>query len=179
MAIGFVVLVLVLALEMIGHLLGFQMAFSMATAFDPTFGSTNNILSIFLAMLATWMFLLLGGDHYVLQALHSSFTLLPPGHIVVRRGLLTLFSRLLTGAFAIGFQLAAPVIILLLAVDAVLGLISKTAARMQIFFVGLPLKIAVGLFAFTAILGLVRLVWGGLVMRLPGNLLDMFRLMVR
>jgi flagellar biosynthetic protein FliR len=174
---GLTFLILLFGLQLAGLTVGFQMAFSMANVVDPSFGENTNVLSVLLVMTGTLMVLALGIDHYLLLSLGKSFDLVVPGSITVTKKLITEMSVLVIKAFEIGFRLAAPAIILLLCIDVTLGLIGKTSTKMQIFFVGLPLKIAVGLFSMTLILGFVLSIWGKEAMKLPEYLLVFFKLM--
>ena len=174
---GLTFLILLFSLQLTGTLLGFQMAFSMASAVDPSFEEDSNVMSVLLVMIGTMLFLNLRGDHYMLYALQKSFSILVPGSIAVTQNLITELSVMIIKAFEVGFKLAAPAIILLLAIDITLGLIGKTASKMQIFFVGLPLKIAVGLWSLTLIMGFIVTIFGKEVDKLPRYLIHFFRLM--
>ncbi|MCP4152376.1 MAG: flagellar biosynthetic protein FliR [bacterium] len=175
-SIGFVLMVLLFVLQLAGRLLGFQMAFSMANVADPTFGNSG-VLSVILVLIGTMTFLSIGGDHYLLYTLNKSFAMLPPGSFASTRLLLKLMSDFIMHAFEIGFKLASPAIILLLCIDVTLGLIGKTASKMQIFFVGLPLKIAVGLFSFILMLELVVSMWARDIHNFPVIFTSFFKSM--
>jgi flagellar biosynthetic protein FliR len=174
---GLAFLIVLFGLQLAGRMVGFQMAFSMANVVDPTFGANANVLSVFLVMLGTMLLIALGGDHFLLYSLDRSFDILTPGSIAVTRNLLNDLSAMVIKSFEIGFKLAAPAVILLLCIDLTLGLIGKTASKMQIFFVGLPLKISIGLFGISLMLGFVLSVWGKEVAKLPEFLLRLFKLM--
>lgn len=177
MLIGLTLLIILFGLQLAGRILGFQMAFSMANVVDNTFGSNANVLSVMLVLIGTMLILSMNGDHYLLYSLTRSFEILVPGSIAVTRNLLDELSRMIVHGFEIGFKLASPAIILLLAIDLTLGLIGKTASKMQIFFVGLPLKISVGLFSFSLVLGFVISIWGEDIGKLPQYLIHLFTLM--
>lgn len=174
---GLCLMILLFALQFTGYLIGFQMAFSMANAVDLTFGENDNILSVFLVMLGTMLLLTMNGDHFLLYTLTRSFSLLIPGSIAVTRNLVDELSRMIIRAFEIGFKVASPAVILLLCIDVTLGIIGRTASKMQIFFVGLPLKIAVGLFSFTVILSIILSIWSKEVERLPREMMNILKLM--
>jgi len=174
---GLTFLILLFGLQLTGRVLGFQMAFSMANVVDPAFGTNSNVLSVFLVMTGTLIIINLGGDHYLLYSLGKSFNILKPGSIAITRSLISDLSLMIIKAFEVGFRLAAPAVILLLCIDVTLGLIGKTSTKMQIFFVGLPLKISIGLFSFTLILGFVITIWGKEAAKLPEYLLRFFHLM--
>jgi len=175
--IGLTFLIILFGLQLAGRIVSFQMAFSMANVVDSTFGAQSNVLSVLLVMLGTMLIIAMGGDHYLLYSLKKSFEVLPPGTIAVTRSLVDELSAMVVKSFEIGFKLASPAVILLLSIDLTLGLIGKTASKMQIFFVGLPLKISVGLFSISLILGFVLSIWGKEVPLLPDYLLRLFGLM--
>lgn len=174
---GLVLVILLFALQLAGRMLGFQMAFSMANVVDVTFGSDTNVLSVFMVMIGTMIFIAVGGDHYLLLTLKQSFTTLPPGAMTVTKPFLVELSKLVQHAFIVGFKLSVPAVILLLSIDVTLGLIGKTAAKMQIFFVGLPLKIAFGLFSFALIVGFIAEVWAKDIPGIPGVIISLMALL--
>jgi flagellar biosynthetic protein FliR len=174
---GLAFMVVLFALQLAGRMVGFQMAFSLANVVDPAFGENANVLSVFLVLLGTLLAVTMGADHYLLLTISKSFEILAPGSMVVSQAVINDLSALVIKAFVIGFKLSAPAIILLLCIDVTLGLIGKTSTKMQIFFVGLPLKISVGLFSISIILGFVLSLWGKEVSNLPVYLLRLFHLM--
>ncbi len=175
--IGLVLLIMLFTLELVGHLVGYQMAFSMARAVDSTFGNQSNVISVFLVLTGTMLLLAVSADHYLLWTLKHSFTLLPPGSVLPSNELISSLNKMMTRGFEIGFRLASPAIIILLLLDVVLGIIGKTTPKMQIFFVGLPMKIAIGLFSITLTLKFVVSIWGREVGELSTRILKMFSLM--
>ncbi len=174
---GLVFLILLFGLQLTGHILCFQMAFSMASVVDSTFGSNANVLSVMLVMLGTMIIIAIQGDHYLIYALNRSFEILVPGSFATTKALIKDLSDMIMKSFLLGFKLSSPAVVLLLAIDATLGLIGKTASKMQIFFVGLPLKISVGLFSFVLLLGFLITMWGTEIEKIPQYLIRFFRLM--
>ncbi len=174
--IGYAIVILFMAIELAGRLLSFQMSFSMASTFDPTFGEQIDLVGAFLVFFSTLIFLLLGGDHLVLKTLAISFVMLPPGQVATGGNLIQLLIKLLNNAFLTGFKLASPAIVILLLVDLVLGIVGKASSKMQIFFLGMPLKVAVGLFCITGVLGFIITVWGRDVSHLPEAMSQMLEL---
>ncbi len=175
--IGFAFLALLLVLEIAGRVISFQMAFSMANVMDATFGTNSSVLSVILLMVGTLVVIMMGGDAYLLLTLKKSFTIIPPGMFASTKSLLHIMSNMIMHAFDLGFRLAAPAVVLLLCVDITLGLIGKTAQKMQIFFVGLPLKIAIGLFSFTLLLDFVGGIWAEEIYSFPKLVMEMLKSM--
>ncbi len=165
--IALVVMILVMALQILGHIMGFQMAFSMARMIDATMGEQSNVISVFLVTIGTMIFISIGGDHLVLLSLQKSFEIVPPGQLTVGQDFIDLLVKWINRMFELGVKVAFPGIILLLAVDLTLGLIGRTASKMQIFFVGLPLKITLGLYTLVVGTGFIITVWGREASQLP------------
>jgi flagellar biosynthetic protein FliR len=171
---GLAFLIILFGLQLAGRMLGFQMAFSLANVVDVTFGANANVLSVFMVILGTMIIVAMGGDHYLLYSIKRSYDVLAPGSMVITRPVLQELSRLMSHAFEVGFKLAAPAVIILLCIDVTLGLIGKTATKMQIFFVGLPLKISMGLFSFSLILGFIASIWAKDIPKLPEIMIRLF-----
>jgi len=161
LGMGLVIMIFLFALELVGDMLGYQMAFSMARAVDPGHGSQTNVLSAFLGLVGAIYFLMIGGDHMVLRTLGNSFTWLPPGQLWVRQEVWEGLRNLINHAFVMGIRLALPGVAAMLLLDITLGILGKTTPKVQIFFLGLPMKVGIGLVLFAALVGTVLTLWGG------------------
>jgi flagellar biosynthetic protein FliR len=61
--------------------------------------------------------------------------------------------RIVSGAFALGFQLAAPFLVFGFAVNAGFGVLARMMPQLQVFFVAMPVNILVGFVIMTMLLG--------------------------
>jgi flagellar biosynthetic protein FliR len=79
--------------------------------------------------------------------LFNTFELIPPGRafIVGNTGLMMHVAYMMTGYFELGLKIAMPVIAAIIVVDVVLGLLVKASPQMNVFAVGMPVKVGVGL----------------------------------
>lgn len=143
-AFGFTLRIVFAAVDVAGDLIGLQMGLSFASFYDPESGGQTPVLSEFLGLLATLLFLALNGHLLMLSVLAESFTLLPVGGAVfAAKG----FSALLawtTTLFAAGVMLALPLIAALLIANISLGVLSRIAPQLNIFAVGFPVTIVAG-----------------------------------
>ncbi len=143
--IGFVCSLFVQGVEFAGHLVGLQMGFAASTLFDPLSRNQVSVIGRFQALLALVLFLLMNGHHVMLSTLAESYKALPPSvggfSPVAGRNLITLTS----GVFTLAVRISVPVLISLLMVETGLALLAKTVPQMNIFIVGFPVKIALGL----------------------------------
>jgi flagellar biosynthesis protein FliR len=132
------------AVQMAGEVIGFQVGLSMAQAFDPATESSANPIGRFLGFVFTLVFLLLDGHHHILRATVASFDAVPLAGAQLMAGGPVLISW--TGKFlANAIRLAAPFMITILLVDTALGLFARMVPQADLFSVGLPLKVFMGL----------------------------------
>lgn len=165
--IALFVMILFMSLEILGDIIGYQMAFSMARVIDATSGSQSNVISVLFVLIGTVTFLALGGDHMLLWSLRKSFDIIPPGQVIPGKEFIDLLVLWIHRMYELGVKIAFPNIILILSVDLTLGLIGKSASKMQIFFVGLPMKITLGVYLMVVGLGFYITIWGKQVVLFP------------
>jgi hypothetical protein len=91
--------------------------------------------------------------HLVIAALNDSYTLFQPGDLPTSGDAAALITKTVAGAFRIGIQLSAPFIVFGLLFNIGLGILARLMPQMQVFFVGLPLSILVGLLFLLLLLG--------------------------
>lgn len=151
LALGFVTRIIYTAVLLGGQMVDFQMGFSISAAYDPKTGATQGVVGRLYTVLALVLIFVLDIHHYVIHALFSSFEHIPVGTAITQvmgiPDLLHLGSRI----FIFGFQIAVPVITILLMVDISMGLLSKTVPQLNVLMLGMPLKILVGSVVLLAI----------------------------
>lgn len=128
-----------------GRLLDLQVGFGLATLFDPSSRTASPLLGTGLNLMALAIFFALDGHHGLIRTAADSLQTVPPG-----AGLARLQPAVIVAAFgsmfAFGLALVAPAVITLLLLDIGMGVVARTMPQMNIFIVGMPLKVAVGLF---------------------------------
>ena len=134
------------ALQMAGQLLGLSIGFSMAHLFDPLSGTQQSNLDQMFLIVGTLVFLALDGHHGLVLGLGQSLRAVAPGTFVfsgqTAQSMLVLTNQL----FGLALRIALPIVGTLLLTDVALALISRIMPQMSIFFIEMPLKIALGLF---------------------------------
>ncbi|UNC91759.1 flagellar biosynthetic protein FliR [Candidatus Contubernalis alkaliaceticus] len=145
LGLGFVVILVFSAFRMMGQTIDVKLGLSMASILDPQFGSTVTLMGQFFYLFSLVLYLSVNGHHHLFLALSRSYLLIPVGGASFSGAVLKQVTELFYGVFALAFQMAAPVIIVIIITDISLGLISKTVPQLQVFIVGLPLKIFLGL----------------------------------
>ena len=143
--IGFSARLVFTAVGFAGEVIGFQMGVSMAQVFDPTTGEQTSVISQFHMILALLLFVVLNGHHVFIQALALSYQQLPPGGFSVAGQDIERMLSLSSSMFVVGLRIGAPLIVSMLAANVSLGLMARTVPQMNVFMVGLPFTILVGL----------------------------------
>ncbi len=145
MVLGFVGRVVFSSFELAAHFLAAQMGFSLAGTIDPSTQAQTTAFGTIAQMLGLMVLLGADGHHWFLAATVKSFSSVAPGAFTFSPELLDLFLRMSADALVVGVTLAAPAIIVLLSVEFALEFFGRTAPQFQVFILGFPLKIAVGL----------------------------------
>jgi flagellar biosynthetic protein FliR len=144
LAIGMVVRLSIAAAEIAGSAIALPMGFSAAQAFDPTIGSTDNVLTRIFRQLALLLAIIVGLHRVMLGTLLSSFRLLPVGTAQHLEATFPLFLELSGHVLSVGVQLALPLLSILLMANVALGFVARAAPTMQIFNVGFAVLLATG-----------------------------------
>lgn len=152
LALGFAVSVVFSAVQVGAMLIDTSIGFSLANIIDPLSNTHASLLGSFYTLVATLSFLAINGHHWLLTGFARSFEAIPVTAVPDFQRILVNAQEIFAGLFVTAFQIAAPVLVVLFLTDFVLGLISRAVPQMNVFFVGVPLKIAVGLGAVIVVL---------------------------
>lgn len=156
LTLGFAVRIVFAAVEFAGELIGLQMGLNLAGFFDPATGGQATAVSRFFGIMVSWMFIVIGGHLLIIDAVIQSFRAFPAGPEPFA------FIRAMRpeawGAevFSIGLWIAMPLVGIMLFVNLVLGLISRVAAQMNIFAIGFPITLGVGLIGIVLTLPMMQ-----------------------
>lgn len=145
MILGFVGRIVFSGLELAAHLLASQMGFSLAGTIDPSTQAQTTAFGTIAQMLGLMVLLGADGHHWFLAATVKSFTTTSPGSFTFSPELLDIILRFSANALVVGVTLAAPAVIVLLTVEFALEFFGRTAPQFQVFILGFPLKIGIGL----------------------------------
>jgi flagellar biosynthetic protein FliR len=135
------------AVEYAGELIGLQMGLNFAGFFDPVTAAQGTAVSSLFATLVAWLFVALNGHLVVITALAASFQAFPVGPEPFAFLASSQPYRWGAEIFATGLWIALPLVAMLMFVNLVLGFISRVAPQIQIFAVGFPITLGLGLVA--------------------------------
>jgi flagellar biosynthesis protein FliR len=163
LALSFGIRILVSAAELAGYLIGFQVGFAYAGIVDPQSGVRNNVLAVMYGTLTLLAILGANIHHQILRLLVATFEAVPVSPtIAVNESLVRSVMRMTGVVFTLGVQLAAPVVLVLLLVEVVMGVVTRVAPTLNLMVIGAPLRLLVGLFA----LGVAIQIVPGVVIRM-------------
>src|SRR5690606_36287164 len=144
--IGLVAMLILYAVQVAGGLIDFQMGFAIANVVDPQTGIQTPLLGQFFYVLALLFLLSVDGHLILLDGIFHSYAFIPVDKWLfpfadgqVAKHITQAFVQM----FIIAFQMAVPVVASLFLVDIALGFIARTVPQVNVFVVGLPLKIFV------------------------------------
>ncbi len=145
LTMGFVVRIVFAGVELAGELIGLQMGLNYAGFFDPASGSQGTASARFLGAMTSLVFVVINGHLFIIGALVQSFHAFPVGPDVL--GFLRALEPQTWAAelFSLGLTIALPVVGLLLFVNLILGVMSRVAPQINVFSVGFPVTLSVGL----------------------------------
>ncbi len=144
-ALGFCLTALLEAFRFGGGMIDLQIGLRAGQLYDPTTGTQSGILSTAYYMIALILFMQLDGHHWLLRGLAASFHMTPVGALVISPELPRLISDLGCSMLAIGMRIAGPIMAALLLSDLAFGLVARAVPQINVFIVGIPAKIALGL----------------------------------
>ncbi|NLK51765.1 MAG: flagellar type III secretion system protein FliR [Syntrophomonadaceae bacterium] len=176
-AIGFIIYLVFVAVQVAGQFIDMQMGFGIVNVLDPQSGIQMPLVGNFLYIIALLVFLSVNGHHLILTALVKSYDFIPVMGFTYESGLTEIIIILFCGMFLTAMKIAVPVVITLVVTDIALGLVARTVPQMNVFIVGLPMKIMVGIFSLITIMSIYVWVMTTLFSQVFDNVDLLFRLL--
>ncbi|MBI5747504.1 MAG: flagellar type III secretion system protein FliR [Nitrospinae bacterium] len=160
--------------QMAGHLIGFQMGFGIVNVIDPSTSSQVSVTSQFENILAMLIFLSINAHHWFLKGIVESFSLVPLLGFHFTGAVANIMIDIFKNVFIIGIKLGAPVIAALFFTTIALGLVARTVPQINVFIIGFPLQIGIGLLMMGLTMSFFNMAMKGAFIQM-GN--DMYLLM--
>ena len=175
LVLAYAALLLFSAAQFAGQLIDISIGFGMANVIDPVTSAQVTLVGQLQYLAALFVFLLMDGHHLLLHGLAGTFEVAPlgapfagdgatvvPFTIIVERGAKMMF--------LLAAQIAGPAITAVFLANLAMGLTSRMLPQMNIFLVGLPLNILIGLISLAASLSIFTAVWRGAISDLEQQL---------
>lgn len=129
-----------------GHIADMEIGISMAMVLDPTTKENTSISGVYYQYVVMLMLIISGMEQYILKALVETFTLIPVnGAVFDLDHLMSSMVSFMGDYVIIGFQICLPIFTVMVLLNAVLGVLTKVSPQMNMFTVGIQLKVLVGL----------------------------------
>lgn len=158
-----------------GQLIDMEMGLSMASMFDPLtniqVSVTGNMYTylVMLVMMATNM------HHYVIRAILETFGFFTIGQAVFNGNLTQMAIGFMANYFVIGFRIVLPVFASMLVINVVLGVLSRAAPQMNMFVVGMQIKVLVGILLLLIVVSMIPTVTDFIFQQMKDVVVDVYR----
>ena len=151
MSLGLGIVVLISGMQLAGEMVGRASGLMLSDIYDPTLDSSVPLIGQVLSLVATAVFVCIGGHRMLMSALLDTFQTLPPGGAAMApASLVETFSLLVSESLSVGIRASIPAVTALLLATVVLGLVGRTLPQLNVMILGFSLN---GLLTF-AILAL-------------------------
>ncbi|HEX8713956.1 MAG TPA: flagellar biosynthetic protein FliR, partial [Solirubrobacteraceae bacterium] len=147
--------VLFAAVESAGALADIGAGFSYGSLVNPFSGESAGAFTPVFSLLAVTVFLTIGGEAWVLRGLYRTFQLVPLTSAPRIGTLVATAERIFSTVFLSAIEIAAPVLVALLITDVAFGVVSRVVPQLNVFAIGFPAKVVVGLLVVGACLPFV------------------------
>lgn len=147
------------ALTVAGEVISLQTTLAMSQTTNPLQAQPSATIGAFLSIMGLTLVFVTGLHQYFIAGIVESYHLFPPGAAVRVHDIGLLAIQTFGKTFALGVQLAAPVIVFALAFNAGLGMVARIMPQFQVYSAATPLILILGLSVFALSVGAIGLVW--------------------
>ena len=145
LAFSFAIAALFAAISVAGSFLDTIVGFSYGSLVDPITGTQSPVLAQTYSMVGVMVFIAIGGDAWMVRGLAETYELVPLLSMPDITTLTAGAQKAFTGVFVAALELSAPVMLALIITDAGFGVVSRVVPQLNVFAVGFPAKILVGI----------------------------------
>lgn len=146
-AMGFVLTTMFNIAMTAGSMIDYQIGFSMANIYDPENNAQTPLSGNFLNIMLLVAFFLMDGHLKLIEVLYRTLTAVPVGTAMAAPDILWAAAEVMSRAFMLSVMVAMPVMAAGIMTEVALGVMIKTVPQMNMFVIGIPLKIIIGLVA--------------------------------
>lgn len=175
--LGYVTTLVFTGIQFAGELIGFQMGLSIGNVIDPMSEEQISVIGTLQNLLAVLIYLSMFWDHFLFQSMAASFQVIPLAGVKLEGQLIFELIRMTGEVFVIALKMGAPLLAALLLADVALGFIARTAPQINVFVLGFPVKIAMGIVLLGVSLPFFAFVFEKLVRGMENDLLMVLRLL--
>ncbi len=159
------------AFQVAGKLMDLSSGFGSGQIFNPAMGDSGSAMDQLFTLTALLFFMITNGHHTFLLGLQKTFSVLPLNSPLPELSATRLLD-MTSGFIQVGVQLALPVMGALLLTDLTLGMLAKVAPQVNVFFLGLPIKVWVGVMGLALVMGSIVPLMGDLFDQIGNRMLQ-------
>ncbi|WP_456275483.1 flagellar biosynthetic protein FliR [Bacillus sp. AK128] len=163
--IGLTAFIILSAIQIAGGFIDFQMGFAMANVVDPQTGAQSPLMGQFLYIISLLFLLSVNGHHLLIDGIFYSYQAVPIDQLWIpfgEEGMLNHLVKTFNSMFIIAFQMSLPLVGSMFLVDVALGIVARTVPQLNIFVVGMPLKILVSFIMLIVMMSIFVMLVGNL-----------------
>jgi len=175
LGIAFITRLIFTAVQIAGTVVDFQMGFGVVNVIDPQTDTQVSVTAQFHNIVAVLIFLAVDAHHFILQAIVESFLIINPAEISFADITPGYMLHLFSGTFTTAVKIAAPIMAILFFLSVGLGLVARTVPQMNVFIVGFPLQIGVGLLMVGLSISFFSMLVQQQIYELPGKFMGFLR----
>ena len=129
-----------------GHIMDSNIGLTMANSYNPNLKEQTSISATLYYYITFLMLMITGLHQFLISAIVDTYTIIPVNGMGVNMSLYNSMLTLIADYFIIGFRIALPIFVAIMIVDCVLAILTKVASQLNMFAVGIQIKILVGFF---------------------------------
>jgi flagellar biosynthetic protein FliR len=135
-----------------GQLIGMQIGFGIVNVYDIQNNMQAPVMGNVINMMLLIVFFAIDGHHKLIEMVYLTLNRIPIGALVISPNIGLVALEVFARAFLLGIMMALPLLGSGLTLDIALGLMMRAVPQIHMFVVGIPMKMFVGMFVFTATL---------------------------
>ncbi|MCL2169431.1 MAG: flagellar biosynthetic protein FliR [Defluviitaleaceae bacterium] len=145
--IGLAVMIIFTVFQFAGQLIDFQMGFGMANVMDPFTMTQIPVTGNFYFMVMSLMFVMTGALRHIIGLMLGSFDSIALGQAFIfgNESLALTYLGIIIYYFVLGFRIGLPAVGTIMVINIILGILVKSVPQMNVFVIGMPIKVAIGL----------------------------------
>lgn len=168
--LGFICYIFFSIVYLVGHIVDMELGFMIASVINPEDDTEIPLTANAFYMLASLIFLLINGHHSLIKGFIDSYYIVPLGSLNFNYLMIDSIITTIISTFIIALKMSAPILVSIFLTNILLGILARTMPQMNVFMVGMPLKILVGLIIFAIVLPL----YGGAFEHIYSKMLESF-----
>jgi len=157
--IGTIARILIAALDVAGMIISMTAGLSNAQVFIPTSATQGSVVGALLSMAGGLIIFVTNLHHMMIYGLVESYSMFPVGGVPDAGSMAEMVSRTFSLSFLIGFQIAAPFVVMSMLIFIGMGVLSRLMPQIQVFILALPVQILLALVTLFFVISTIMLFW--------------------